>query len=56
MASDAGLEPLAGPRDMAKARGGAARSAGYRGETVVLMVPSTSAELLRHGHGVRRTC
>ena len=41
MASDAGLEPLTGPRDMAKARA-ALRDAGYRGEPVVLMVPSTS--------------
>ena len=42
MASDAGLAPLAGPRDMAKARA-ALRDAGYRGEPVVLMVPSTSS-------------
>ena len=50
MASDAGLAPLAGPRDMAKARA-ALRDAGYRGEPVVLMVPSTSASSFSHGHG-----
>jgi len=42
MATDAGLAPLTGPRDMAKVRA-ALRDAGYRGEPVLLMVPSTSS-------------
>lgn len=42
MASDAGLAPLSGPRDYAKVRA-ALRDAGYRGETVLLMIPSTSS-------------
>ena len=48
MGSEAGLEPLRGPRDEAKARQ-ALRDAGYRGEKVVLMVPSNSAVLLSQG-------
>ncbi len=42
MASTAGLEPMVGPRDYAKVRADL-RAAGYNGETVLLMVPSTSA-------------
>ncbi|MDB5376652.1 MAG: putative peptide transporter periplasmic-binding protein y4tO [Rubritepida sp.] len=41
MASDAGLAPLTGPRDYAKARADL-RAAGYNGEQVLLMIPSTS--------------
>jgi len=41
MASDVGLEPLTGPRDYGKARE-ALRAAGYNGEPVLLMIPSTS--------------
>jgi peptide/nickel transport system substrate-binding protein len=42
MASDAGLDVLRGPRDYAKVRQDL-RDAGYRGEKVVFMIPSTSA-------------
>ncbi len=42
MASDAGLEPLTSPRSVDAARA-ALREAGYRGETVLLMIPSTSS-------------
>ncbi len=48
MASDAGLEPLTGPRDHARVRE-ALRAAGYRGETVLLMVPSNSENNLALG-------
>jgi peptide/nickel transport system substrate-binding protein len=48
MGTDVGLEPLAGPRDADKVRD-ALRSAGYRGEKVVLMVPSNSAPLMSQG-------
>jgi peptide/nickel transport system substrate-binding protein len=48
MASDAGLAPLTGPRDLGKAREAIA-AAGYRGEPVVLMVPSNSAVLMALG-------
>lgn len=48
MASDAGLDPLRGPRDPARARD-ALRAAGYRGEPVLLMVPSNSAVLTALG-------
>ncbi len=48
MASTAGLEVLAGPPDAAKAKE-ALRAAGYKGEPVVLMVPSNSAVLLALG-------
>ena len=48
MASEAGLEPLRGPRDPARARE-ALRAAGYRGEPVLLMVPSNSAVLTALG-------
>lgn len=41
MASDAGLEPLTGPRDYDRVRADL-RAAGYNGETVLLMIPSTS--------------
>jgi peptide/nickel transport system substrate-binding protein len=41
MASDAGLEPLVGPRDYGKARQ-ALLAAGYNNEPVLLMIPSTS--------------
>lgn len=41
MASSEGLEPLTGPRDYDRARR-ALREAGYAGEKVVLMIPSTS--------------
>jgi peptide/nickel transport system substrate-binding protein len=39
MASDAGMEVLNGPRDMAKVRA-AIKDAGYNGETVVLLAPN----------------
>jgi len=42
MASDAGLGPLTGPRDYGRVRA-ALREAGYDGETVLLMIPSTSS-------------
>lgn len=42
MASDEGLSPLRGARDMGKVRA-ALREAGYRGEPVLLMIPSTSS-------------
>ncbi|SHI91722.1 peptide/nickel transport system substrate-binding protein [Roseomonas rosea] len=42
MASDTGLAPLTGRRDMDKVKT-ALREAGYRGEPVLLMVPSTSS-------------
>ncbi|HEY4252297.1 MAG TPA: ABC transporter substrate-binding protein [Roseomonas sp.] len=48
MASTDGLAPLAAPRDYAKTRD-ALRAAGYAGEPVLLMVPSTSAALLTMG-------
>jgi peptide/nickel transport system substrate-binding protein len=48
MASDAGLDALTSPRDPARARE-ALRAAGYRGETVLLMVPSNSAVLMSQG-------
>jgi peptide/nickel transport system substrate-binding protein len=48
MGSDAGLEPLMGARDTAKVRA-ALRAAGYRGEPVLLMVPSNSATLMALG-------
>ncbi|MEO3472117.1 ABC transporter substrate-binding protein [Roseomonas sp. CAU 1739] len=42
MASEAGLEPLKGPRDYDRVKQ-ALRAAGYRDEKVVFMIPSTSA-------------
>lgn len=42
MASDAGLEALTSPRSAERSRE-ALRAAGYRGEPVVLMIPSTSS-------------
>ncbi|MBK1656989.1 ABC transporter substrate-binding protein [Paracraurococcus ruber] len=48
MASEAGFGWLTAPRDPAKARD-ALRAAGYRGEPVVLMVPSNSAVLMGLG-------
>ena len=42
MASEEGLAPLRGPRDMGKVRA-ALRDAGYRGEPVLLMIPSSSS-------------
>ncbi|MBR0648521.1 ABC transporter substrate-binding protein [Roseomonas terrae] len=42
MASDAGLEPLKGPRNYDRVKQ-ALRAAGYRDEKVVFMIPSTSA-------------
>ena len=48
MGSDAGLEPLMGARDAAKTRD-ALRAAGYRGEPVLLMIPSNSATLMALG-------
>jgi len=42
MASDAGLEALTSPRSVERSRA-ALREAGYRGEPVVLMIPSTSS-------------
>ncbi|MCW8085531.1 ABC transporter substrate-binding protein [Sabulicella glaciei] len=48
MASEAGLDPLQGPRHYDRVRE-ALRSAGYRGETVLLMVPSNSTSLMAQG-------
>lgn len=48
MASTEGLAPLAAPRDYARTRE-ALRAAGYRGEPVLLMVPSTSSGSLAMG-------
>ncbi|MCA0326364.1 MAG: ABC transporter substrate-binding protein [Proteobacteria bacterium] len=48
MASEAGLDPLRGPRDYAKAQADL-RAAGYRGETVLFMIPSTSQPNLAMG-------
>jgi peptide/nickel transport system substrate-binding protein len=48
MASEAGLDPLRGPRDDAKVRE-ALKAAGYNGETVLLMIPSNSASLMSEG-------
>jgi peptide/nickel transport system substrate-binding protein len=48
MGSDAGLEPLTGKRDYARVKE-ALRTAGYRGEPVLLMVPSNSAVLMSQG-------
>ncbi|WP_458096776.1 ABC transporter substrate-binding protein [Roseomonas sp. WA12] len=48
MASDAGLAPLTGPRDYAKVKA-ALGDAGYRGETVLLMVASTSSAITTLG-------
>ena len=48
MASEAGLEPLQGPRDMGAVQR-ALRDAGYRGETVLLMIPNNSSALNLQG-------
>ena len=48
MASDAGMQALTGPRSVEKARQ-AVKQAGYNGETVLLMVPSTSPALSATG-------
>ena len=48
MASDAGLGALTSPRDPERAKQ-ALKDAGYRGETVLLMVPSTSPALAAIG-------
>lgn len=48
MGSDVGLEPLTGPRDYARVRDDL-RAAGYRGETVLLMVPSNTSALMSQG-------
>ncbi len=48
MGSDAGLDPLRGPRDMGAVQA-ALRAAGYRGETVVLMIPNNSFALNQQG-------
>ncbi len=48
MASEAGLDPLRGPRNMAAVQA-ALRDAGYRGETVLLMIPNNSASLALQG-------
>ena len=48
MASEAGLEALTGPRDIGRARD-ALHAAGYRGEPIVLMVPSNTAVLAQLG-------
>ncbi len=48
MASDAGLDALTSPRDPERARQ-ALTEAGYKGETVLLMVPSTSPALAAIG-------
>lgn len=48
MASEAGLEPLRGPRDMGAVQA-ALRAAGYVGEPVLLMIPNNSAALNQQG-------
>ncbi|MFC0408881.1 ABC transporter substrate-binding protein [Roseomonas elaeocarpi] len=48
MASEAGLAPLSGARDMDKVRA-ALKAAGYNGETVLLMIPSNTPSLLAEG-------
>jgi peptide/nickel transport system substrate-binding protein len=48
MASEAGLDVLRGPRDMA-AVNRALRAAGYNGETVLLMIPTNSSALNLQG-------
>jgi peptide/nickel transport system substrate-binding protein len=48
MASEDGLAPLMGPRDPARVRE-ALKAAGYKGETVLLMVPSNTPALLSQG-------
>jgi peptide/nickel transport system substrate-binding protein len=48
MASKAGLAPLTAPRDLAKAKA-RIKAAGYKGETVLLMIPNNSAALLSQG-------
>ena len=48
MASEAGLEPLRGPRDISAVQS-ALRAAGYRGEPVLLMIPNNSAALNLQG-------
>ena len=48
MGSEAGLEPLQGPRDVEKARQ-AIRDAGYKGEKVVIMAGSNTAAGLAMG-------
>ena len=54
MASDAGMEALTGPRSTAAARQ-ALKEAGYGGETVLLMIPSTSPALAALGQVVAAT-
>jgi peptide/nickel transport system substrate-binding protein len=48
MASDAGLGVLAGKRDFAKVKEDL-KAAGYKGETVLLMIPSNTAALVTQG-------
>ncbi|WP_338662562.1 ABC transporter substrate-binding protein [Pararoseomonas sp. SCSIO 73927] len=48
LATEAGLEPLNGRRDLAKVKRDLA-AAGYKGETVLLMTPSNSQALIAHG-------
>jgi peptide/nickel transport system substrate-binding protein len=48
MASDAGLDVLKGPRDLARVKRDIA-AAGYKGETVLLMVPSNAQVLMTQG-------
>ncbi len=54
MASEVGLEPLRGPRDPGRVQA-ALQAAGYRGETVLLMVPSTAAALMAQGAVIEDT-
>jgi len=48
MDSEAGLDPLRGPRNLPAVRQ-ALKDAGYQGETVLLMVPSNSQAVLQLG-------
>ena len=48
MATEAGLEPITGPRDLDKVRA-ELKAAGYAGEKVVLMVPADSPTLKSQG-------
>lgn len=48
MASADGLAPLAAPRDFGRVRD-ALKAAGYKGETVLLMIPTNSAALVTQG-------
>ena len=48
MASEAGLDPLRGPRDFARVRA-ELKAAGYNNEPVLLMISTSSSAILAHG-------